>query len=433
MGVSATLPPSQASGLSRSATRSRASRRQRSPLVYALVDAALLAFSWVGVYVHRYGSLPSLSVGPLALVLAWLLIHFILGTYTALARHQLTAAGQFRNCVVAAILVFMLATAFTALRGEMFSATMGRRFLVPVLSLGFLSNQLLRLSQITAHLWQPQEQWLLIASPGERAILSHAIDFGGCVIPCGVEWRSSERMPPLPSALASLLRLDGVAIGSQLDPSAQDRRVMLDWQEQGVRLLSLSGWAETFLQRLPAGLVPPGWSERVELFGHARSGPTQRLKRLADLIVSGLLLAVLFPVGLILRRSGIVKLSLDCCAGRHGRPFQRIRLAGSGPLAALPQLLNVWRGEMSLVGPRPLSTDVLEQLEQRFPGVELRQWMRPGMTGWGRIAGPPPQEPDAIAWELARDLYYLRNHSLALDLRLLVVSLAQLLRLLVRT
>jgi lipopolysaccharide/colanic/teichoic acid biosynthesis glycosyltransferase len=55
------------------------------------------------------------------------------------------------------------------------------------------------------------------------------------------------------------------------------------------------------------------------------------------------------------------------------------------------------------------------------------------MTGWGRIAGPPPQEPDAIAWELARDLYYLRNHSLALDLRLLVVSLAQLLRLLVRT
>jgi lipopolysaccharide/colanic/teichoic acid biosynthesis glycosyltransferase len=70
----------------------------------------------------------------------------------------------------------------------------------------------------------------------------------------------------------------------------------------------------------------------------------------------------------------------------------------------------------------------MEQLEQRFPGAELRQWMRPGMTGWGRIAGAPPQEPDAIAWELGRDLYYLRNHSLPLDLRLLLVSFSQLLR-----
>lgn len=407
----------------------RPSRRHPSPLLYALLDALLLACSWVGVYTWTYATPPSLSLGPIALVAAWLLIHFLLGTYSALARHQLTAGGQFRNCVTAAILVFMLAAASTSLRGELFSSTMGRRFLLPVLALGFLSSQLLRLSQITAHLWQPQEQWLLIASAEERSVLSQAIDSGGCVIPCGVEWRSSERMPSLPPSLAMLLHLDGVAVGSQLDPPAQDRRVMLAWQEEGVRLLSLSGWAETFLQRLPAELVPEAWSERVQQFGHARTGPTQRLKRLADLIVSGLLLALLLPAGLVLRLRGWRPLSRDCCSGRHGRPFNRIRFAGSGSLTALPQLLNVWRGEMSLVGPRPLSLEEMERLEQRFSGAELRQWMRPGMTGWGRIAGAPPQEADAIAWELARDLYYLRNHSLALDLRLLLLSFAQLLRL----
>ena len=207
---------------------------------------------------------------------------------------------------------------------------------------------------------------------------------------------------------------------------------MLAWQEEGVRLLSLRGWTETFLQRLPAELVPQGWSERVQLFGHARTGPTQRLKRLADLIVSGLLLLLLLPFALVLRLGGWMPLSRDRCSGRHGLAFERIRLAGSGPLTALPQLLNVWRGEMSLVGPRPLSPEMMESLERRFPGAELRQWMRPGMTGWGRIAGAPPQEPDAVAWELARDLYYLRNHSLALDLRLLLVSFAQLLRQLLR-
>jgi lipopolysaccharide/colanic/teichoic acid biosynthesis glycosyltransferase len=235
-------------------------------------------------------------------------------------------------------------------------------------------------------------------------------------------------MLPLPPALASLLDLDGVAIGSQLDPSPEDRQVMLEWQQSGVRLLSLRGWAEVFLQRLPPDLVPEGWAERVQVFSHARSGPTERLKRLADLLVSGLLLLALAPCALLALTLGGLRLSRDVCSGRNGRPFARIRLDRAGPFAALPQLFNVWRGEMSLVGPRPLSVAVMEQLEQRFPGAELRQWMRPGMTGWGRIAGAPPQEPDAIAWELGRDLYYLRNHSLPLDLRLLLVSFGQLLR-----
>ena len=403
-------------------------RRAPSPLGYALADGLLLSFSWTAVYAWRYGIWPTLSVGPIATTAAWLVLHFLLGTYTSLARRQLTLGRQLRNCVATAIGVFMLATAVTALRGELFSSTMGRRFLIPVLAIGFLTNQLLRLSQISSHLWQPQETWLLITSPAERAALSRAIDYGGCAIPCGLEWRSSDRMPALPESLAYLLDLDGVAIGSQLDPSPHDRKVMLEWQQNGVRLLSIRGWAEVFLQRLPPDLVPESWSERVQVFSHARSGPTERLKRMGDLIVSGGLLLVLLPFGALAVATGCLALSRDVCSGRNGRPFQRVRFSGSGAggLAALPQLWNVWRGEMSLVGPRPLSQDLMEELEQRFMGAELRQWMRPGITGWGRIAGPPPQEPDAMAWELARDLYYLRNHSLPLDLYLLVLSFLQL-------
>jgi lipopolysaccharide/colanic/teichoic acid biosynthesis glycosyltransferase len=393
---------------------------------YALADGLLLSVSWAAVYAWRYGIWPTLSVGPFAITAAWLVLHFLLGTYTSLARRQLTLGRQLRNCVATAIAVFMLATAATALRGELFSSTMGRRFLIPVLAIGFVTNQLLRLSQISSHLWQPQETWLLITSPSERAALSRAIDFGGCAIPCGLEWRSSDRMPALPESLAYLLDLDGVAIGSQLDPSPHDRKVMLDWQQNGVRLLSIRGWAEVFLQRLPPELVPESWSERVQVFSHARSGPTERLKRMGDLIVSGGLLLVLLPFGALAVATGCLPLTRDVCSGRNGRPFHRVRFSGGGGLDALPQLWNVWRGDMSLVGPRPLSQDLMEELEQRFMGAELRQWMRPGITGWGRIAGPPPQESDAMAWELARDLYYLRNHSLPLDLYLLVLSFLQL-------
>jgi len=413
------LPPLRTAG--------RGTRGLRGALAYGLADALLLSVSWGVVYSWRFGLLPAASRGPIALVLAWLAVHYLLGTYTALARRQLTAGRQLRNCLAAAVLVFSLAAAVTMLRGEILQSTMSRSFLLPVLALGFLTNQLLRISQLTSHLWQPQEQWLLIASQSERAALTRAMDFGGCAIPCGIEWRSSGRMPPLPPPLADLLQLDGVAIGSELDPARHDREVMLAWQQAGVRLLSIRGWSEHFLRRLPPELVPDSWSERVEGFSHARAGPTSRLKRLGDLVLSGMMALVLIPllaVADLLCSAPI--LHQDLCSGRDGQPFLRQRFAAAGPLSALPQWRNVWRGEMSLVGPRPLSMEVMAELEQRFPGAELRQWMRPGMTGWGRIAGPPPEESDAIAWELGRDLYYLRNHSLLLDLQLLLTSLLRL-------
>lgn len=397
--------------------------RSTTPAVYAFSDAALLAVSWFGVYFWRFGAWPSLTRGPLALIASWLLVHYLLGTYTSLARHHLDLGRQLRNCFAAALIVLSLAAAATLLRGEPWVSTMSRSFLLPVLVLGFFSNQLLRLGQLSAHFWQPQETWLLIVSPAERAVISQALDEGGCAIPCGIEWRSSSGLASLPSQLPALLRLDGVVVGTQSQPSAADRATLLAWQKQGLRLSSLPAWSELFLRRLPPALLPNNWAERVEVFSHARSGPGPRLKRLGDLAMASLILALCSPLLPILWHS----FHRDLCIGRHGSPFQRLRFEGSGRLCALPQLINVWRGEMSLVGPRPLSPLAMQQLEARFPGADLCQWMRPGMTGWGRIAGPPPEEPDAVAWELGRDLYYLRNHSLLLDLRLLLTSLLQLL------
>ena len=82
----------------------------------------------------------------------------------------------------------------------------------------------------------------------------------------------------------------------------------------------------------------------------------------------------------------------------------------------LPQLLNVIRGEMSLIGPRPERPMFVEQFNREIPGFHNRLLMKPGLTGWAQVNGGYDISPEE---KLELDLYYIRNASLWLDLRIL--------------
>ena len=99
----------------------------------------------------------------------------------------------------------------------------------------------------------------MLVSARERQELSHAIEVGGCVLPCCLEWRAVQGMPAIPT---HLLDLHGVVIGSEHQLMEEDRSTLLGWQDQGVRLLSLLG--ELFPKRLLPALVPPGWAGHFE-------------------------------------------------------------------------------------------------------------------------------------------------------------------------
>ncbi|MBA4790527.1 MAG: sugar transferase [Rhizobiales bacterium] len=177
------------------------------------------------------------------------------------------------------------------------------------------------------------------------------------------------------------------------------------------------------------------------------------MKRLFDIAASAVLLLALAPVMLVIGvlvawRMGTPVLFRQVRPGRDGRPFtmfkfrtmkdavaadgtplpdfERITPLGlflrASSLDELPELWNVLKGEMSLVGPRPL---LMDYLPLYTPEQARRHDVRPGITGWAQVNGR-----NALSWEekFALDVWYVDNRSFALDLRILFLTVAKVAR-----
>jgi lipopolysaccharide/colanic/teichoic acid biosynthesis glycosyltransferase len=88
----------------------------------------------------------------------------------------------------------------------------------------------------------------------------------------------------------------------------------------------------------------------------------------------------------------------------------------------LPQLWNVLRGEMSLVGPRPERPEIADHLERLIPGYRQRLAVRPGLTGLAQVQLPPDCDLASVRAKLAYDLYYVQNANSSLDMRILACT-----------
>jgi lipopolysaccharide/colanic/teichoic acid biosynthesis glycosyltransferase len=89
----------------------------------------------------------------------------------------------------------------------------------------------------------------------------------------------------------------------------------------------------------------------------------------------------------------------------------------------IPQVLNVLRGDMAFVGPRPERPAFVEELTQVIPRYEDRAFVKPGITGWAQVNYPYGASIEDARMKLAYDLYYLSRRSLFLDLLILVATI----------
>lgn len=182
----------------------------------------------------------------------------------------------------------------------------------------------------------------------------------------------------------------------------------------------------------------------------------QRRKRLFDMVSSFSLLAITLPIMFLAAAAIWVEsggrgavLYRQERVGKHGRRFSILKFrsmridAEAGGQAQwarendprvtrvgrfirktrideLPQLINVIKGDMSFVGPRPERLEFVEQLSAIIPYYGLRHSVNPGITGWAQICYPYGASTDDARQKLQYDLYYLKNYSLFLDFTILL-------------
>ena len=222
--------------------------------------------------------------------------------------------------------------------------------------------------------------------------------------------------------------------------------------ESGVRVRSLTDFYEEWMGKMPAGEL-----ERTSLLfdiGEVHQQGYPRVKRIIDVIGALLMLvplAILTPLVWLANRWGNPGplFYTQPRVGKGDEDFDIIKFRTMTPNGAattwtaqddprittvgrflrithldeLPQAINVLRGELSLVGPRPEQPQYVEELSDKLPYYHLRHSVRPGITGWAQVKYPyGSSEQDALE-KLQFEFYYLRHQSLGLDSRILVRTL----------
>ena len=225
---------------------------------------------------------------------------------------------------------------------------------------------------------------------------------------------------------------------------------LLQLKMRGVEVVDMPGFCERAMGQVPIRHVGDSWFLYSGGFDLLHRPVLQRLKRLFDIVAALLGLALSLPLlGLI---ALLVKLDSrgpvfyrQERAGLNEKPFQLVKFrtmradaeSGTGPVWAsvrdyrvtrvgrwlrltrldeVPQFINVLRGDMSFVGPRPERPFFVEQLKKEIPYYALRFSVKPGLTGWAQVQYRYGASLEDAVEKLKYDLYYIKNMSASLDI-----------------
>ena len=283
----------------------------------------------------------------------------------------------------------------------------------------------------------------------------HHLEFVGLVLHDGYSPKCSARVLGTSRDLALIVsreRIDRILCTTKAlkDDSLCKRFCQLRYS--GVNVLPLISLCEEVDQLVPVELVTSEWL--LNASGEPHMLYIKKVKRLFDIVISAVLLVLFSPVLLL----GMVAVKAtspgpvfyrQTRSGRFGKAFTIFKLrtmrvdaekdgavwwggvndprvtAPGGfmrkyRIDEIPQLFNVFAGDMSFVGPRPERPEMIEELARKVPFYQERQMVQPGLTGWAQVNYPYGASIEDAARKLEYDLYYMKHMSLFMDIFILL-------------
>jgi len=243
-----------------------------------------------------------------------------------------------------------------------------------------------------------------------------------------------------------------LAITHEMNPGML--HTILDAQEAGIELTTMQDAYEAITGRVPIDLLQPDWVVRAFLDRKPNSGFYRLFKRLMDLFLAmiGLVgLVIVFPfiaLGLLIEGNESIVFKQERL-GRGGVPYTIYKFptmrrhSGGGDsglvtaekdprvtkfgrllrkthLDELPQIINVLKGEMSFVGPRPERSELVQVFQSGVPFYRTRMLVKPGITGWAQIHQGYAETVEETSIKLEYDLYYISHASIWMDITILL-------------
>jgi len=230
-------------------------------------------------------------------------------------------------------------------------------------------------------------------------------------------------------------------------------RTILDARLKGIDVRDMADVYEALTGRIPVRGIADQWLLFAEGFYLLRADFAQKLKRLIDFLASGIILFFMSPVIALAviaikldspgpvfytqqrvgkdrqvftiykfrsMESGSEKAGARWAAEKDPRVTRVGKLLRLTHIDELPQIWNIFKGDMSLVGPRPERPEFVDTLEDELPYYYVRHTVKPGLTGWAQINYRYGASVEDAHIKLEYDLYYVKNMSVFLDLKILL-------------
>jgi len=265
----------------------------------------------------------------------------------------------------------------------------------------------------------------LVVELGEKSLLDYCIEFG----------------------------IDEIVVAADERRKAMPLEDLLKCKLHGIDVIDLLGFFEREQGKLPLDILRPDWL--IYSDGFDRGALRDVSKRIFDVVASMLILLITWPFMLL--AIAAIKIEDGIHApifyrqtrvGHLGTPFEVLkfrsmsvnaerdgvaqwatkndsRVTATGNIIRktrideLPQILNVLRGDMSFVGPRPERPHFVDELEVDIPYYQERHAVKPGITGWAQVCYPYGASLKDSVQKQEYDLYYIKNHTIFLDMLIL--------------